>query len=79
MGTVACNGKKCKPHDRVWGLINKETLSSDEKKQIEKCIAVLKEKERVDELELETKEMTREEVKTLSDETAGLLRAIMDR
>lgn len=32
-----------------------------------------------DELELETKEMTREEVKTLSDETAGLLRAIMDR
>ncbi|HML26652.1 MAG TPA: DUF5788 family protein, partial [Methanomethylovorans sp.] len=55
-----------------------ETLSDDEKKQIEKCIAVLKEKERIDELELETKEMTREEAKTLSDEAAGLLRAIMD-
>jgi hypothetical protein len=75
---VEINGKKCKPHDRVWELINKETLSDDEKKQIEKCIAVLKEKERIDELELETKEMTREEAKTLSDETAGLLRAIMD-
>ncbi|AGB49152.1 hypothetical protein Metho_0910 [Methanomethylovorans hollandica DSM 15978] len=75
---VEINGKKCKPHDRVWDLINKETLSDDENKQIEKCIAVLKEKESVDELELETKEMTREEAKTLSDETAGLLRAIMD-
>lgn len=75
---VEINGTKCRPHDRVWDLINKETLSDDEKKQIEKCIDVLNEKERVDELELETKEMTREEAKTLSDETAGLLRAIMD-
>ncbi len=75
---VEINGKKCKPHDRVWELINKEKLSEDEKKQIEKCIAVLKKKEKIDELELQTIEMTREEAKTLSDETAGLLRAIMD-
>ena len=58
---VELNGKKCKPHDRIWFLINKEKLSEDEKKQIEKCIAVLKKKEKIDELELQTIEMTREE------------------
>ncbi len=75
---VEINGKKCKLHDLVWDLINKETISDDEKNQIEKYIAVLKEKERVDELELQTKEMTREEARNLFDETAGLLRAIID-
>jgi len=75
---VEMDGKKCKLHDRVWELINKETLSEDDKQEIEKCIALLKDKERIDELELETKEMTLEEAKKLSDETAGLLRAIMD-
>jgi hypothetical protein len=75
---VEVNGKKCKLHDLVWDLINKESISDDEKNQIERYIAVLKEKERVDELALQTKEMTREEAKKLFDETAGLLRAIMD-
>jgi len=75
---VEVNGKKCKLNDLVWDLINKETISDDEKNQIERYIAVLKEKERVDELALQTKEMTREEAKKLFDETAGLLRAIMD-
>lgn len=75
---VEMDGKKCKLHDRVWELINKETLSKDDMQEIEKCIALLKDKERIDELELETKEMTLEEAKKLSDETAGLLRAIMD-
>ena len=75
---VEIDGKKCKLHDRVWELINKETISDDEKQEIEKCIELLKNKERIDELELETKEMTREEAKELFDETAGLLRAIMD-
>ncbi|WP_321420715.1 hypothetical protein [uncultured Methanomethylovorans sp.] len=27
---VEINGKKCKPHNRVWELINKEKLSEDE-------------------------------------------------
>lgn len=75
---VEVNGKKCKLHDLVWALINKETISDDEKNQIERYIAVLKEKERADELALQTKEMTHEEAKKLFDETAGLLRAIMD-
>lgn len=75
---VEMDGKKCKLHDRVWELINKDTLSEDDKQEIEKCIVLLKDKERIDELELETKEMTLEEAKKLSDETAGLLRAIMD-
>ncbi|WP_321417768.1 DUF5788 family protein [uncultured Methanomethylovorans sp.] len=75
---VEINGKKCKLHDLVWDLINRETISDDEKNQIDKYIAVLKEKERIDELELQTKEITREEARKLFDETAGLLRAIMD-
>lgn len=75
---VEINGKKCKLHERIWDLINREDISDDDKKQIEKYIAVLKEKERADELELQTKEMTREEAKELFDETAGLMRAIMD-
>lgn len=75
---VEMDGKKCKLHDRVWELINKDTLSEDDKQEIEKCIVLLKDKEKIDELELETKEMTLEEAKKLSDETAGLLRAIMD-
>ena len=75
---VEMEDKKCKLHDRVWELINKETISDDEKQEIEECIQLLKNKERIDELELETKEMTREEAKELFNETAGLLRAIMD-
>ncbi len=75
---VELDGKKCKLHDRVWELINKETISQDEKQEIEECIQLLKNKERIDEFELETKEMTREEAKELFDGTAGLLRAIMD-
>ncbi|MGD9779189.1 DUF5788 family protein [Methanomethylovorans sp.] len=75
---VEMDGKKCKLHDRVWELINKDILSEDDKQEIETCIALLKDKERIDEVELETKEMTLEEAKKLSDETAGLLRAIMD-
>lgn len=75
---VEINGKKCKLHERVWDLINRKNISDEDKKQIEKYIAVLKEKERADELELQTKEMTLEEAKKLFNETAGLMRAIMD-
>lgn len=75
---VEINGKKCKLHERVWDLINRKNISDDDRKQIEKYIAVLKEKEMADELELQTKEMTREESKKLFNETAGLMRAIMD-
>ncbi|OPY19355.1 MAG: hypothetical protein A4E24_01706 [Methanomethylovorans sp. PtaU1.Bin093] len=75
---VEIKGRSCKLHDRIWDLINREYISEEEKQEIEKCIALLKDKERIDELELETKEMTLEEAKKLSDETAGLLRAIMD-
>ena len=75
---VEIKGRSCKLHDRIWDLINREYISEEEKQEIEKCIALLKDKERIDEVELETKEMTLEEAKKLSDETAGLLRAIMD-
>ncbi|WP_214045038.1 DUF5788 family protein [Methanomethylovorans sp.] len=75
---VMIKGKEYKLHDRIWSLINREYISDSEKQEIEKYIALLKDEEKIYELDLKTKEMTLEEAKKLSDETAGLLRAIMD-
>lgn len=76
--SVEIKGLKCKLHDLVWGLINRDGISDEDIKQIEKYISYLKEKETEDELQLATKRLTRDEAKSLFNETAGLLRAIMD-
>jgi hypothetical protein len=76
--SVDIKGKKCKLHDLVWDIINRDEISDENTKQIDKYISFLKEKEKEDELELTTKKLTREEAKILFNETAGLLRAIMD-
>jgi hypothetical protein len=75
---VEIKGKKCRLHDLVWSLINKEELSDDDTRHIDSYISYLKEKEKEDELALKTKKLTRKEAKDLFNETAGLLRAIMD-
>lgn len=76
--SVEIKGRKCKLHDLVWDLINKNTLSTDDTKHIDMYISYLRDKEKEDELELATKKLSHKEAKTLFDETAGLLRAIMD-
>ncbi len=76
--SVEIKGRKCKLHDLVWDLINKNTLSTDDIKHIDMYISYLRDKEKGDELELATKKLSHKEAKTLFDETAGLLRAIMD-
>ncbi|AKB68213.1 DUF5788 family protein [Methanosarcina mazei] len=59
-------------------MIQKESLTGEEKSRIDKCIDIISEKEEKDEKKLEEKPLTREEAKNLYHETAGLLRAIMD-
>ncbi len=76
--SVEIKGRKCKLHDLVWNLLNKDTLSTEDTKHIDMYISYLREKEKEDELELATKKLSHKEAKTLFDETAGLLRAIMD-
>lgn len=76
--SVDIKGKKCRLHDQVWILLNKDELSDDDIEHIHTYISYLREKEREDELELNTKNLTRKEAKNLFNETAGLLRAIMD-
>ncbi|WMW22021.1 DUF5788 family protein [Methanolobus mangrovi] len=76
--SVEIKGEKCKPHDLVWDLINKDTLSDDDVRHIDTYISYIREKEKEDELKLATSKLTRKDAKALFNETAGLLRAIMD-
>ncbi|SFM43394.1 DUF5788 family protein [Methanolobus profundi] len=76
--SVEIKGKKCRLHDIVWELINKDELTDEDIEHIDKYVSYLREKEKEDELDLKTKELTRKEAKALFNETAGLLRAIMD-
>ncbi|MEZ5334721.1 MAG: DUF5788 family protein [Methanolobus sp.] len=76
--SVDIKGKKCKLHSIVWDLINKSKLTDEDIRHIDTYISYLQEKEAEDELELKTEKLTKKEAKALFNETAGLLRAIMD-
>lgn len=76
--SVEIKGKKCRLHDLVWSLINKDKLSDEDIEHIDHYISYLREKEKEDETELKTEKLTRKEARDLFNETAGLLRAIMD-
>lgn len=75
---VEIGGKKCRLHKLVWKLINKDELSDEDIGHIDMYVSHLRVKEREDELKLKTGDLTRKEAKSLFNETAGLLRAIMD-
>ena len=76
--SVEINGKKCKLHERVWQLINKDDLADEDRKHIDEYLVYLREKEQEDETKLKTEKLTKEEAKALFNETGGILRAIMD-
>nr|WP_321496593.1 DUF5788 family protein [uncultured Methanolobus sp.] len=76
--SVEINGKKCKLHERVWQLINKDDLADEDRKHIDEYLVYLREKEQEDETKLKTGKLTKEEAKALFNETGGILRAIMD-
>lgn len=71
-------GKMCNLHTIVWELLKKEKLDDEDRKLINKCILYIDEKAKEDELELATGQLTREEADRLFDETAGLLRTVMN-
>lgn len=76
--SVDIEGKKCKLHERVWQLINKNNITDEDRKHIDEYIRYLREKEQEDETKLKTESLTKEEAKALFNETGGILRAIMD-
>jgi hypothetical protein len=76
--SVDIRGKKCKLHELVWKLINKDKLTDEDIGHIDKYIAFLREKEQEDETKLKTEKLTKDEAKALFNETGGILRAIMD-
>jgi hypothetical protein len=71
-------GKMCNLHSIVWELLKKEELDEEDRSLINKCILYINEKAKEDELELATGQLTREEADKLFDETAGLMRTVMD-
>ncbi|MCQ6962830.1 DUF5788 family protein [Methanolobus chelungpuianus] len=75
---IELNGKKYNPHTVVWELLNKKKLDNKDREFIDRCILHISEKAKEDELELATGQLTEEEAKKLFDETAGLLRTLMD-
>ncbi|WP_321429370.1 DUF5788 family protein [uncultured Methanolobus sp.] len=76
--SVDIRGKKCKLHELVWRLINKDKLTDEDIVHIDKYITFLREKEQEDETKLKTEKLTKDEAKALFNETGGILRAIMD-
>ncbi|MBP1908030.1 DUF5788 family protein [Methanolobus bombayensis] len=76
--SIDIKGKKCKLHELVWSLINKDKLTDEDIKHIDTYVSYLREKEQEDENKLKTATLTKEEAKALFNETGGLLRAIMD-
>ncbi|WP_235856191.1 DUF5788 family protein [Methanolobus halotolerans] len=56
----------------------KKELTDKDRDLIDNCTSYIKEKTKEDKLELKTGNLTRDEAKQLFDETAGLMRAIMD-
>jgi hypothetical protein len=76
--SVDIDNKKCKLHELVWQLINKDNLTAEDRGHIEKYITYLRKKEQEDETKLKTEQLTKDEAKALFNETSGILRAIMD-
>ncbi|TQD24003.1 DUF5788 family protein [Methanolobus vulcani] len=76
--SIEVNGNKCKLHELVWQLINKENLTDEDREHISKYIAYLREREQKDETKLKTAKLTKKEAKDLFNETGGILRALMD-
>jgi hypothetical protein len=76
--SLEIKGNKCKLHELVWQLINKNNLTDEDRKHIDKYISYLREKEQEDETKLKTEKLTKKEAKALFNETSGILRAIMD-
>ncbi|WP_370573477.1 DUF5788 family protein [Methanomethylovorans sp.] len=75
---VEIEGKKVKLHEIIWEIVNKTLFSKADIKNIDHFLSLLKEKEREYERALERDDISYEEARNLFNETAGIMRAIMD-
>ncbi len=75
---VEVDGKSIKLHELIWRCIHKKQLSEEEKERLSELIQILETKEKHDEDALHKAHLTREEAKRLYEESASLIRAIMD-
>ncbi|RQW79300.1 MAG: hypothetical protein EHM14_09130 [Methanothrix sp.] len=62
----------------IWRLINESEITEEERLQIEELIDLLQKEEKLDEDKLREQKMTREQAKKLFNETAGVIRALLD-
>lgn len=62
----------------LWKLIHEKDISNTEKTKIKELVRVLKTKEIEEEHVLREKKLTHEEAKQLYDETAGVIRTLLD-
>lgn len=62
----------------IWRLINESEITEEEHLLIEELIDLLKMEEKLDEDKLREQKMTREQAKKLFNETAGVIRALLD-
>ncbi|NYT01268.1 MAG: hypothetical protein GKC10_00680 [Methanosarcinales archaeon] len=65
-------------HELVWKLIHEKELSQAERKEIREIIEILEAREREDEDRLKGQRMSRDQARRLYDETAGVIRALLD-
>jgi hypothetical protein len=75
---VEVNGKSIKLHELIWRCVHKKELTEEEKKRLLDLVHLLETKEKHDEEALRKTSLTHEEAKRLYDESASLIRAIMD-
>ncbi len=65
-------------HDLIWRLINEKGLTEMEKLEIEELISILEAEEKHEEELLKEANLTRPQAKQLYNETAGVMRALLD-
>ncbi len=65
-------------HDLIWRLINEKELTEKEKLEIEELISILEAEEKHEEELLKKANLTRSQAKQLYNETAGVMRALLD-
>lgn len=65
-------------HHLIWRLINEKEITEKERKQIEELIDLLGKKEKQEEEILTHETLTCRQARELHDETAGILRTLLD-
>lgn len=69
---------KIELHHLIWRLINEKEISEQEQQHIEELINLLEKKERQEEDTLREEKLTHGQAKQLFNETAGVIRALLD-